>query len=341
MKRRLVLLVIALWCAWSAVPASAQSTWNLWFTTIRDPKAPPVTAVQTTTNGVFELSVWMQGPVTARAVEVCIGWAQTDTLAQSAIPLASPLEMDGTLANAVDVPLWGYHYVMTGGFYSTGPGLRPWGVRMAHADTVGYPAVNPLRVGSIRFRAAGLQRGQSADIVLWNGGNGPDWTTFVAADVNDVFRPATQTVRVFVPGATLSGTVTLQDYAFRPSATVPAEVTLRDSFGGVETQSIALSSSGAWSASTSLTGPLTVQMKASHWLRASVSGVDISSGTATVNFSLVNGDADGDNAVTLFDYLVLDGAFGTADAMADLDGDGAVTLFDYLIIDRTFGATGV
>ncbi len=340
MKRRMVLIVSLFCCTWMTASTHAQSTWDIWFTTIRDPNAPRVTSVQTTPNGVFELSLWMQGPVTARAVEACVGWLTTDTLAQNAIPQSGQLALDGTLLTAVDVPLWGYHYVMTGGFYSATPGLRPWGLRLAHADSVGFPAVNPLRIASIRFRAAGLQRGQSADIVLWNGGDAPDWTTFVAANIDDVYRPATQTVRVFIPGATLSGTVSLQDYTFRPSVNVPAEVTLRNQSGGVDTQTITLTSTGAWSVTTSLTGPLTVLVKATHWLRAAVSNVDISSGTAVVNFNLINGDADGDNAVTLFDYLVLDGQFGSADAMADLDGDGAVTLFDYLIIDRNFGATG-
>lgn len=53
---------------------------------------------------------------------------------------------------------------------------------------------------------------------------------------------------------------------------------------------------------------------------------------------LINGDADNDNMVTLYDYLALDGAFGTP--VGDLDGDGQVTLFDYLIVDRSFGAVG-
>ncbi len=59
-----------------------------------------------------------------------------------------------------------------------------------------------------------------------------------------------------------------------------------------------------------------------------------------VMLSFVNGDADGDNQVTLYDYLVLDSLFGQANSMADLDGDGQVTLFDYLIIDSNFGAMG-
>ena len=56
--------------------------------------------------------------------------------------------------------------------------------------------------------------------------------------------------------------------------------------------------------------------------------------------SCLNGDADGDNQITLFDYLLLDHRFGAIGNPGDLDGDGMVTLFDYLIVDANVGATG-
>ena len=56
--------------------------------------------------------------------------------------------------------------------------------------------------------------------------------------------------------------------------------------------------------------------------------------------NLVNGDADGNNAVNLFDFVVLDSNFGKSDDMADLNGDGTVNLFDYVVIDQAFGAQG-
>ncbi len=59
-----------------------------------------------------------------------------------------------------------------------------------------------------------------------------------------------------------------------------------------------------------------------------------------LDLRFINGDVDGDNSITLFDYLALDAVFGMVDADADLDGDGQVTLFDYLIVDRNFGAVG-
>ncbi len=84
--------------------------------------------------------------------------------------------------------------------------------------------------------------------------------------------------------------------------------------------------------------PFTLRFGSPHFLSTRLTDVDPAQGP--VNVQLINGDADGDNEITLFDYLVLDNAFGQAHPMADLDGDGEVTLFDYLIIDGSFGARG-
>ena len=104
-----------------------------------------------------------------------------------------------------------------------------------------------------------------------------------------------------------------------------------------ETRSAKLDADGHFDLDVRTPPPFTLTFSAPHFLTATVTVTD--SGLP-VAVSLINGDADGDNAVTLFDYLTLDGQFGRDDCMADLDGDGAVTLFDYLIIDRSFGAAG-
>jgi len=74
-----------------------------------------------------------------------------------------------------------------------------------------------------------------------------------------------------------------------------------------------------------------------HWLRRIISSIDLTTSNS-VNTTLSNGDSDGDGQVNLFDFVVLDMRFGSADTMADLDGDGNVNLFDYTIIDQYFGA---
>jgi hypothetical protein len=63
--------------------------------------------------------------------------------------------------------------------------------------------------------------------------------------------------------------------------------------------------------------------------------------------TLINGDIDGDNEVTLFDYGILVATFGLSEQdpgfnpEADLDGDTEVTLFDFGILVNHFGEIGV
>lgn len=92
-------------------------------------------------------------------------------------------------------------------------------------------------------------------------------------------------------------------------------------------------------------GTYDIAFKADHWLRKVVTNVTVS-GVATVDVSLLNGDIDGDNEVTLFDFGQLVAAFGSLSGdtnwnfNADLDGDLEVTLFDFGILVRNFGELG-
>lgn len=92
-------------------------------------------------------------------------------------------------------------------------------------------------------------------------------------------------------------------------------------------------------------GTYDIAFKADHWLRKVVTDVTVS-GVAMVDVSLLNGDIDGDNEVTLFDFGQLVAAFGSLSGdtnwnfNADLDGDLEVTLFDFGILVRNFGEIG-
>ncbi len=63
--------------------------------------------------------------------------------------------------------------------------------------------------------------------------------------------------------------------------------------------------------------------------------------------TLINGDIDGDNEVTLLDYGILVANFGLSEQdpgfnpEADLDGDTEVTLFDFGILVNHFGEIGL
>ena len=48
-------------------------------------------------------------------------------------------------------------------------------------------------------------------------------------------------------------------------------------------------------------------------------------------------DLDHDGALTIFDYLTFQTAFGTSDPLADFDGDGELTLLDFLAFQGAFG----
>ncbi len=85
-------------------------------------------------------------------------------------------------------------------------------------------------------------------------------------------------------------------------------------------------------------GIYTVRIKTPTTLAVQFEATILNNSAQAPEVRLINGDADNDNMITLFDYLALDGAFGLS--QGDLDGDGMVTLFDYLIIDRNFGAVG-
>lgn len=102
---------------------------------------------------------------------------------------------------------------------------------------------------------------------------------------------------------------------------------------------------GFYAVVSPLSGPVRVSAKGSHFLRRART-VTVASAGVTADFTLINGDVDGDNSVTVFDYDRLSAAFDATsgepnwDENADLDGDGTVTVFDYDILSNAFDQTG-
>jgi hypothetical protein len=144
---------------------------------------------------------------------------------------------------------------------------------------------------------------------------------------------------------TIAGTVQLRDYD-GDKTVVPVTIEVREpgSTDALETHIVHLDSAGRYSFQTLLRGTYDLSAKASHWLRQTLR-VTLDAG-AMVDFSLTNGDIDGDNEVTLFDFGALVAAFGSIpgdghwNPDADLDGDQEVTLFDFGILVRAFGELG-
>jgi hypothetical protein len=92
---------------------------------------------------------------------------------------------------------------------------------------------------------------------------------------------------------------------------VPVELQIRaaGSLTPLQVYTLSLNGSGGYSLVAPLEGVYELSAKGSHWLRQTLAGVSVS-GAATADFSLRNGDIDGDNEVTLFDFGILVANFG-------------------------------
>ncbi|MGQ9486254.1 MAG: hypothetical protein ACUVR7_02375 [Armatimonadota bacterium] len=92
-------------------------------------------------------------------------------------------------------------------------------------------------------------------------------------------------------------------------------------------------------------GTYDLAFKADRSLRRVLHGITIPL-SDVLNVSLIFGDADDDNEVTLFDFGRLVSAFGSMpgdpswNPACDFDGDEEVTLFDFGILVRNFGLIG-
>jgi len=144
----------------------------------------------------------------------------------------------------------------------------------------------------------------------------------------------------------ISGNIELRDFGGDVTQ-VPVTVELRQNGNVVRTATVNLDASGNYSIPAVLPGTYDLAFKASHWLRVVVPGVTVEDAEVTgVDVSLTNGDVDGDNEVTLFDFGELVAAFGSMpgdgnwNPNADLDGDEEVSLFDFGVLVKNFGLVG-
>ncbi len=136
----------------------------------------------------------------------------------------------------------------------------------------------------------------------------------------------------------VAATVRGYDLAARGGAVVNVEIR-RPGLSPVMTEQ-QLAANGQLTMSLDFVGPFDAAFQMPKGLRKTVTGLQADGAPVVVPLALVYGDPDGDNAVTLFDFLILDAWFGVSNPPVDLDGDDIVTLFDYLVVDSVFAERG-
>lgn len=194
--------------------------------------------------------------------------------------------------------------------------------------------------------------------------NSVTWVSPTTATINlsaaGNLAPSTRTITVTNPDGqtattslninarTATGTVTLGEFTASPNGT-PVTIEILDGSNNlVQAATPSLDASGQYLiAPTVAPGTYTIRCKAGHWLRKAVSGVVVTpAGFSGVDFTLINGDVNNDNTVSLADFALLRNAFGSTPSSgnwnpdADLNGDGTVSLADFAIMRNHFGQSG-
>jgi hypothetical protein len=107
---------------------------------------------------------------------------------------------------------------------------------------------------------------------------------------------------------------------------------------------------------TPLQGTFNIYVKGNTWLQEDMGEYTFGPTTGIPNrttpytalddVTLINGDVDTDNEVSILDYLLLSAQFGLTSsdpgftASTDLDGDDEVSILDYLILSANYGLVG-
>ena len=84
-----------------------------------------------------------------------------------------------------------------------------------------------------------------------------------------------------------------------------------------------------------------VAITSGKYLRRTFTNVNLSASNGSLGTAFMRvGDIDGDNEVSILDYLALSAAYGTANAASDLDWDGEVSILDYILLSSNSGLLG-
>jgi hypothetical protein len=145
----------------------------------------------------------------------------------------------------------------------------------------------------------------------------------------------------------VSGTVTLGE--FEPDEAgqmVSLEYRYPGSEEVLDVEYVTLGAGGTFTTTTGLYGTVEVLVKGSHWLRKLTTIQVGDSGATGLAVTLVNGDCDGDNEVSIGDFAMISSSFNKCEgdpgfqSNADLNGDGCVDIGDFAIMSGNFGEIG-
>ncbi len=143
------------------------------------------------------------------------------------------------------------------------------------------------------------------------------------------------------PLSRISGKVTLQGRTIH-SESITFELRNTGETTPIQTRSITTDSGGNYTLTGITPGTYDLTAKSPNSLRAKNEAVTVIEGQTTTNidFSLLEGDCDKNNVVSMMDFSILRATYGTSDPRADFNGNGQVDLTDLSILRSNYGKSG-
>jgi len=241
--------------------------------------------------------------------------------------------------------------IMASSAYQNGGVIVIWNDETEGGDdpsrTIMEIVISPLAKGNA-YRGT-VRYTHSSDLRSWQEVFGVGPITGIgdaqnASDLSDLFQLGA------LGPQRIAGTVTLQNYSSAAVEGTPVTVEIRSpgSTTDLDRQTVTLASDGSFTLETSV-GPGTydIAVKGSHWLRKRLQNLTVTSlGAGGLSFSLINGDINGDNTISLGDFGQLKLAYGSVpgnanwNPNADLDGNGSVGLSDFGVLKLHYGLSG-
>jgi len=284
------------------------------------------------TPGTYDVRVSIFGNVKQKRTKVIVGSdftghdfrvpnGQVNFFDESA-PTIGRFQLLATSANSLSVAHWGY---------DTESGVDKFQVDILNSSNT-VLSTHEIYPDDSNSSITGLNLAPGNYSAVYRVTNGSGLTTSIS-------RAFTVTGQTFI-----NGTVALPGYN---GSARQLTVSIRNpgSTTALETYNVNVANNGTFTINTARTGTFDVSIKGAHFLRQTLTNRTLS-GSVNMNFSLFNGDVNGDNMVTNTDLLQIRQAWGTFsggsgfNTNADLNGDGVIGNSDFLIFRQNYGRNG-